>query len=216
VIRLPFAIVARRLLWLPPLFVLGLVLAFVYASTGPALSTYVVTAIPLAGIGLWLTVIAGSCDDDSHRELMAARAGSVARIHAARAVCGAAFVALFSLLCTVLPLVFGVLRYQPPADPHRLPSNAVILASGLALHLAAGLVGVAGGTFLHRPLLQRTPLAALAGVALSALLVFLPPVLAVLRALDRSDPAGAPWFLLAALAIACIAVAFASRLAARR
>jgi hypothetical protein len=187
----------------------------VYAFPGPALSNYALTSLTFPGFGLWFTVLLGSADDDGHREMLAARSGSLMRVHATRAFGAGVILCVLSILCTLAPIAFGVLRYQTRTGPP-LPSSAEILAGGLALHLAAGAIGIAVGTFLHRPLLRRTPVTVLFGVALTALLPVAPPVLDMLRRLDRNDPSTTSAFLAAAVVINAVAVFLASRLAARR
>jgi hypothetical protein len=214
-IRLPLRFFVRRLLWLPPLVLVLIVLALLYATAGPALASYSVSAIVLAPIAMWLTVQVGSADSNAHREMLAARVGSVSTVHTGRALGGVVASIPFVLLCVLMPFLTGMASIRGEGNPP-LPSKVMIVLGGLALHLGGALIGVAIGTFVHRPIVTRTSINAIAGIALVAVLPFVPPVTALLRSLNRNE-IGLVWpFVLACWVLASLCVTLSSAIAARR
>ncbi len=214
-ISLVLAIFWRRLLWLPPALAVLALLSVVYAIPGPALSSYAFVALFLAPISVWITVLVGSCDDNGHREMLAAQLGSIRRAHVERALGATALLLATSALCTVVPVLTSSLRRSGEgADP--LPSNLTILATGFATHFSFCWVGVAVGTLLHRPLVDRTSVAVLAAIALGLALPFVPPVIYVLRELNRNRAGSVPILLVASVCIAAASMAAAATLADRR
>jgi hypothetical protein len=214
-IRLVLAIFARRLTWLPPFVTLVALLAITYGIPGSAMSSYAFVAMFISAFSVWVTVLVGSCDDEGHRQMVVAQLGSIRRAHTERAITTTALVAAAAVLCTLAPVVAGSLRMSAEGDPP-LPSNLVILGSGFAVQFAFGLIGVGVGSFLHRPILQRTAPGALAGIGVGIALPFVPPVLAVLRHLNRNEPDRVVLLLVGAALFAMATVAAASRLAERQ
>ncbi len=214
-VRLPLLLTARRFLWLPPLVIFLIVLAAVYATPGPALAGYSVTAIAFLGLGVWLTVIVGSCDDDAHRELLAARLGSLRLAHAGHALASLVLLGILSVWSSVMPLAAGTMGFQLATNP-KVPAPPTIILTGLAVHMAFGMLGVAFGTFLHRPIVTRTAVAVLVGIGVSSLIPVTSPLIAVLRDLNHENVSTTP-ILLATCAVLCaLAVAGSSLLASRR
>lgn len=213
-IRVPLLITARRLFWVAPLLLFLVVVSAVYATPSPALAGYSLTTLPMPGLGMWLVIAAGSCDDDAHRELIAARVGSVRKVHVGRALVGLCLCAPLIGWATVMPIVAGTLRYQLSTNPP-IPGSLTILVTGLGVHLAFACVGVSFGTFLHRPLVHRPSVAVLAGVAVTAL-VPLTPLISVLRDLNHEDCSTVPALVVLAAALCAAAMTAASSLAARR
>jgi hypothetical protein len=214
-IRLPLLLTTRRFLWLPPLVIFLIVLAAVYATPGPALAGYSVTAIAFVGLGVWLTVITGSCDDDAHRELLAARLGSLRRAHAGRALASLVILIILSVWSTIMPVAAGTMGFQLKTNPP-VPSPTVILLAGLAVHISFGMLGVAFGTFLHRPIVTRTAVSVLIGIGVTALIPVTSPLIGVLRDLNHEQVDTTAVLLVASAIICALAIAASSFLASRK
>ena len=214
-VRLPLLLTARRFLWLPPLVIFLIVLATVYATPGPALAGYSVTAIAFLGLGVWLTVITGSCDDDAHRELLAARLGSVRMAHAGRSLASLILLGILSVWSSVMPLAAGTVGFQLKTNP-KVPAPAIVVLTGLAVHISFGLIGVAFGTFLHRPIVSRTAVSILVGIGVTSLVPVTPPLIAVLRDLNHEKIATTAILLAASIMICALAIAASSFLASRK
>jgi hypothetical protein len=214
-IRLPLLLTARRFLWLPPLVIFLIVIAAVYATPGPALAGYSVTAIAFLGLGVWLTVITGSCDDDAHRELLAARIGSTRLAHAGRALASLVLLGILSIWSSVMPLAAGTVGFQLATNP-KVPAPATILLTGLAVHMAFGMLGVAFGTFLHRPIVTRTAVSILVGIGVTSLIPVTSPLVAALRDLNHEKVSTTPLLLVVSATLCALAVTTSSLLASRK
>jgi hypothetical protein len=213
-IRLPLAFFVRRLLILPPLVLLLITLSVAYAVPGPALSSYALVSLVFAPLGVWVTVLIGSADSDAHREFTTALTGSRKRTHAYRALAAAIVIAAFSAFCAAVPLMIGSIRVNGD-NMAKLPSTLAIIGGGLCVHSACGLIGVGVGTFLHRPILHRTPLSIFFGIGVGIVVPYIPPILSVLRRLNRNDPMTTPLLLIGSTLFVLLATAASSAIADR-
>jgi len=198
----------RSMKWLGPAMLVLLWTSFTAASPGSALSNAGNESFLLVSIAAWLTVGTGNVDDDGHRELLAAAAGSPARLHRSRAAAAFGIANALALAPTIVGVAFAV-------SPARSVNGGVIVGTCVAVQLAAAAIGVAIGTFLHRPVVRHGGYALLASIGVIVVLALLPPVQHVLRDLNDDRAASALVASVIALTIGVGAVALAGALANR-
>ena len=162
----------------------------------------------LVAVTCWITVAIGNIDDDGHRELLAAAAGSPAQLQRRRAI--SAFVG-----ANIVALVVTGAGYASGIDPARSTSQAQIVAGCVLLQLAATAIGVGIGTLLHRPVVRNVGVTLLVAIGALVGLILLPPVQHVLRQLNDDRTGGLIVLTLVALAASAAAVATAGALADR-
>ena len=199
----------RSMRWVAPSLILLTWIALTVSNPGPTLANAGGMFFVVVAVTCWLTIAIGNVDDDGHRELLAAAAGSPARLHRIRAVAALAASNLLSVLGTVACLVAAT----PPTRP---TSELVGIGACLLMQLSGTELGVAIGTLLHRPVMRHAGFTVLLAIAAILGLIPLPPVQSVLRALDHGRTTGV--LLLAALStvVALAATTGAATLAGRR
>jgi len=150
--------------------------SFAVAGSPPALSTAGALVPAFLACGSWITAAIGSMDDRNHRELLAAAAGSPARLHLARSL--TSFAICFGATAICVAFVAATLD-----EPDK---SAIIVASanGTAL-LGASLLAVAIGSWLYPPLIKQRAVAVLAGLAAVIGVGLLPPIGATLKSLGN-------------------------------
>jgi hypothetical protein len=199
----------RSMRWLGPALILLIWTLLAMSDPGPALANAANLFIMLVGVTCWITVVIGNVDDDGHRELLAAAAGSPADLHRSRAI--TAYLAANAI--GAVPTLAGLLATSRPT---RSISEAYIVIACVLMQLAATAIGVAIGTMLHRPVIRHPGITLLASGAALVGLVLLPPVQYVLRQMNDGRTGGVVALTAAAVAVAAAAVATAGTLADRR
>jgi hypothetical protein len=144
------AIRAQR--WTAPALLFLIAVVVLSAGPGPALPVYGVTSAALLPCALWLVVAVINGEDPVQAYITIVTAGSLLRVALAR-------LAVALLACVPLALV-GV--GWPVLTGHHA-TWADVLAGSVA-YLLAALAGVALGSVLSRPVLDRRAWAVLAGV----------------------------------------------------
>ena len=197
----------RSMRWLGPAIIALVWTSFTVASPGAALSNAGNESFMLVAIACWLTVAVGNVDDDGHRELLTAVAGSPARLHRSRALAAFGLVNFLALVPTIAGIAAG--------RPEHARNAGVVVITCILVQLAATALGVAIGTFVHRPVVRNGGLTLLVSVGALVALALLPPVQHVLRDLNDGRAGTACVGGLIALAIGIAAVATAGALANR-
>jgi hypothetical protein len=208
VIVFTLRLAARSTRWLGPAIIVMLAAATTDAGPGTAMTNASGTSILVVIVTCWLTVAIGNLDDDGHRELLSAAAGSRGRLHRDRAI--AAYVA-GNALALVLTIV-GIAVAEHPATS---VSTGVIVAICLLVQLASTAIGVGIGTLLHRPVVRNLGITMLVAVGALVGLVLLPPVQHVLRTLNGDRTGGVVVACVIAIAFGVAAVTAAGALADR-
>lgn len=194
--------------WLAPVLIALIWTSFTVANPGTALSNVSSSFMMLVAVTCWITVAIGNIDDDGHRELLAAAAGSPAHLHRRRAI--SAFVG-----SNVIALVVTAAGFARGISPARSTGQAQIVAGCVLGQLAATAVGVGIGTLLHRPVVRNVGVTVLVATGTLVGLILLPPVQHVLRQLNDDRTGGLIVFTLVALAATTAAVVVAGALADR-
>jgi hypothetical protein len=207
-IRFHLRLVARSTRWLAPTLLAAIWSAFTVASPGPALGNASGSFIMLVAVTCWITVAIGNVDDDGHRELVAAAAGSPARLHRWRALTAYVGANVLALAVTVAGIASGTSATRPVGA-------ARVDVSCVLLELAATAIGVGLGTLLHRPVLRNSGVGVLVAIGGLVGVILLPPVQHVLRQLNDDRTGGLVPLTLAALALGGLCVALSGALAAR-
>jgi hypothetical protein len=141
-------------------------------------------------VGCWLSIIIGSIDDDSHRELVTAAVGSRRRLHVIRI---ATALLITAAAATALSVV-GLLLFSH-ADEW-LPA----IITTFALAWSGALLGAAMGAPLHRPLVRHGATALAISLALLFGFFILPPMQDVLRRGSNDDASRvAPLFVISTI-----------------
>jgi hypothetical protein len=200
-------LLARSGRWIPPALVYLVWLVLVLANPGPALSNAAGMFFAVVVLATWLTVSAGNVDDDPHRDLCAAAAGSPARLHVHRALAVLVPTIAIVAVTAVLTASTGSLEHH---------GRVAVVAASLALLVGAALIGTAIGAFLHRPILRNVAWGFLLAVAAVLAVVFVPPIRHVLRTFDHGGTAGVLLLLPASAAGAAALTWLSATLAARR
>jgi len=200
---------ARSMRWLGPALIVLIWTLLSLSDPGPAIANAANSFIMLVLISSWITVIIGNVDDDGHRELLAAVAGSPANLHRSRAL--SAYLA--ANVIGAVPTVAGILATSRPTRPI---NETYIVIVCVLMQLAATAIGVGIGTMLHRPVVRHAGITLLASVGAIVGLVLLPPVQYVLRQLNNGRTGGVVAMTAVALVVGVISVATAGELADRR
>jgi hypothetical protein len=178
---------ARSQRWVPPVLAYGLWcwvdVAIGGGTARNSLPTFATNAAFLFPIAVWLTVVAGNCEDPVQTAITVATVGSETRVRLAKLT--VAFAA-----CIPLSLFAVVLAWAATGLP-----DAALTAEGLTAHLIAAAGGVAVGAWLIRPLLDRRVWIILAGLMATLTEVtvpHLPPVRQLLVLLEADRPTQVP------------------------
>ena len=202
-------LVVRSMRWLGPGLIALLWTVLSLTDPGPALANAANVFIMLVAVSCWITVVVGNVDDDGHRELLAAIAGSPAALHRSRAT--SAFLAANAI--GAVATVGGLLATSRPT---RSISEIYIVIACVLMQLAATAIGVAFGTMLHRPIVRHFGITLLASTAALVGLVLLPPVQYVLRQMNDGRTGGVVALAAVAIAVGAATVATAGKIADRR
>jgi len=152
-------LLARSMRWVAPAIVFLVACGLVLADPGPLRSSSA-SLFPVQAVVLcWLTIAIGNVDDDGHRELCTAEAGSPARLLVVRSTSALALAVVLAVVVTV-----GLAIVTP--GPR---SSITDLGAVLVVPLAGGVLGIGIGGLLHRPIVRHLGLTVVA--ALGALVV---------------------------------------------
>lgn len=199
---------ARSMRWLGAALLVLIWSSFTISDPGSALSNASSAFMVVVAITCWLTIAVGNVDDHGHRELLAAVAGSPARLQRSRAI--SAYVAGNAI--ALVPTVVGIALAATPSRP---VSNVRIDGACVLLQLAATAIGVGIGTLLHRPVVRNGGVTLLVSIGALVVLVLLPPVQHVLRQLNDDRTGGLLVLSAVALGAGLAAVAASGALANR-
>ncbi len=200
---------ARSMRWLGPVLIAMIWMSFAVTDPGPALGTAANSFILVVAVACWITIAIGNVDDDGHRELLAAAAGSPARLHRARSLSSYAAANVIGTAITVT----GIVVASTPTPPM---SHGKVLGACVVLELAATAIGVGVGSLLHRPVVRHAGATLLVAVGALVGLILLPPVQHVLRQMNDGRIGGLVPFVVVAIAGGAALVAVAAVLADRR
>ena len=206
-IRFTLLLVARSGRWVAPSVVYLVWLVLVLANPGPALSNGASMFFGVLVFGAWIAIVAGNVDDDPHRDLCAAVAGSPARLHVRRSAATVVVGAGVAVLTSFATATTGGLGHRDLLET---------VAGTVAVLVAGALVGNAIGVFLHRPLMGSVAGSLVIAVAAAIAVALLPPVQDVLRDLDHGSLRGVTALLAVAAAVAVLAVLASSIVVDRR
>jgi hypothetical protein len=205
---IPFTIrlVRRSTKWIAPYFLLlvWVLIGTGGGGTGLALSSMLFPAWLI--VSVWLTIITGNIDDDPHRDLLAAAAGSASRLHILRAVS-----VLVAVMCSSVPVTVLVAVVAQPGQ-----STLTVALTSTTMCASAAFIGIGVGTCLHRPLIRHAGLSTLLGVSATLGVMLLPPVQHVHRSLNRGQAFPTLPLLLAAVAWSVSMMLLASQVTLRR
>jgi hypothetical protein len=209
VIAFHLRLLARSMRWLGPVLIAVIWTSFTVSDPGPALGNASSSFMMLVAVACWITVAIGNVDDDGHRELLTAAAGSPARLHRMRAASALVAAGLIALIVTVADIAVGT-------SPSRPINHAQIIGGCLLLGVVATAIGVGIGTALHRPVVRNSGGALLAATGGLVVLILLPPVQHVLRQFNDNRTGGLIVLALVGLTAAAAVVTAAGMLADRR
>jgi hypothetical protein len=200
VIRFTALLLAQSRRWLAPLL-FGLLYTSIAMNPegGGSSASRAAGMLPCYVIvGCWLSIIIGSIDDDAHRELVTAVAGSRRRLHIIRIAAGLLIIGGAATAVSVV----GLLLFSHAQG--LLPA----VTTTFALAWSGVLIGTTFGAPLHRPLIRHGATAFAISLALLFGFFVLPPMQDVLRRGSLDDTSRvAPLFLIATvLAVASTAV----------
>jgi hypothetical protein len=198
----------RSMRWFGAVLIALVWTSFTIASPGPALGNASNAFMMIVGVTCWITVAIGNVDDDGHRELLAAAAGSPGRLQRTRATSA-------YLAGNAIALVSTIIGIALATSPSRPVSHVRIVGACLLLQLAATAIGVGIGTLLHRPVLRNGGVTLLASAGALVGLILLPPVQHVLRELNEDRTDGLVVLAVVALIAGSAAVAASGALADR-
>lgn len=200
-------LVARSARWIGPAIVYLVWLVLVLANPGPALSNAANLFFGVAIAGCWTTMITGNVDDDPHRDLCTAIAGSPARLQLIRTAAALGPTVILAAGTSILIAAAG----------HETRHGVLVVAIASAtLLLAAALIGSTIGVFLHRPVLRNFAWSLILAMAALIGTVLLPPVQDVLRNFNRGQTGGVALLLAGTVATAAGSTAASAALANRR
>jgi hypothetical protein len=179
VIRFTARLLTRSRRWLAPLL-FGLVWTSIAMNPdggGSSVSRAAGMLPCYVIVGCWLSIVVGSIDDDSHRELVTAVVGSRHRLHLIRVAAALLITAAAATTISVIGLVlFSHVDGWLPA-----------LTATFALAWSGVLIGTAFGAPLHRPLIRHSATALAISLALLFGFFVLPSMQDVLRRGSADD-----------------------------
>lgn len=206
-IAMSAALVLRSFRWVAPFVVTALWVLLVLADQGDALTKLSGLAPALLLWGIWLSLIAGRIDDDPHRDLRAAVAGSSARLHVSLAL---STIAISAALVAGLSLIVATTSTEQGR-------NAIeIFATAISTLMAAVVVGTAIGSALHPPVVRQRGFSIILGTAGFVAVLIFPPTERLFRSLEAGDITWGLWAIAPAIPISTIAIGLTSQLAQRR
>ena len=204
--RFALALLARSGRWIPPALVLVTWVVLVVANPGSALDNAANLFFAALVVGVWCTSAIGNVDDDPHRDLCAAATGGPARLATARHAAALVVMAVVVVVAAALAVASG---------SRGGASWPTVIAGAVGLLASGALLGVAAGSFLHRPLLRSTAWTVVLGLVVVMVVALLPPVRDVLRDADHARVGGVAFLFGVSLAAAGIAGWVTAALAAR-
>ncbi len=204
--RFALALLARSGRWIPPALVLLTWVVLVVANPGSALDNAANLFFAALVVGVWCTSAIGNVDDDPHRDLCAAASGGPGRLATARHAAALVVMAVVVVVVAALAVASGTREGA---------SWPTVIAGTVGLVASGALLGVAAGSFLHRPILRSVAWTVVVAVVAIIVIALLPPVRDVLRDADHGDIAGVGVLAIVSVGIAVLAGWSASQLAAR-
>src|SRR4051794_37635970 len=151
--------------WVAPTIVFLLAWGLVMADPGPLRSSSA-SLFPVAAVVMcWLTIAIGNVDDEGHRELCTAEAGSPARLLLVRSLSALVPAVVLAVLVTV-----GLAIVTPSSG-----GAAADLGAVLVVPLAGGLLGIGIGGLLHRPLVRHLGLTVVGAIGALVLTITTTP-----------------------------------------
>lgn len=205
-IRFTLRLYLRSGRWLAPLMLFATWFGFAIVNSPPALTTSSSLVPAILACGTWAAVSVGGLDDRNHRELMAAAAGSPARLHIARALASFVVCVGVALIC----VAYIAIKLDQPD----MSAATVALINGVAL-VAASALAATIGSWLHPPLIAQRAVAVLIGLAVVSAVLWFPPVGATLKSLGNANFGRTFVFGVVSLAVGVVGVAASSRMANR-
>ena len=139
--------------WMAPVLLFVIAAVVLGAGPGPALPIYGATSAALLPAALWLTVAVINSEDPVQAAVTTVTAGGLLRARLARSAVAFGACLPLALLGAAWPLVTG----------H--PAGLTVAAAGLAAHVLTSAAGLAFGSVLSRPVLDRRAWAVVIGVA---------------------------------------------------
>jgi hypothetical protein len=220
VIAFTLRLVSHSGRWFAPFFAWLLWLAIVFSPPGRSLGNAASMFAAFVMWTLWMAGVAGNVDDSPHRDLLAAAAGSAARLHAMRSIAVLGAASVLAAVTTVLNALLSDEAARTAADPVRSVvierSEFYVAAGTLGLLLAGAAIGLAVGTWLQRPILDLGPVVVLVGfVTVSGVLV-LGPVQWVMRGYNASSASRLTSLLPVSCVLCAASVIGAAAVAGRR
>ena len=192
--------------WVGPILMLLVWVVAAIGAGGSGLELASVFFPAYVIVGTWLTIITGNVDDDAHRDLLAAAAGSASRLHVLRST---TVLVMTGVIAVAVAVVVAVM-----AQPGRSTLNVLVVAASVSM--SGLLIGIGIGTLLHRPLLRHRGFSILLATGGCIVVMLLAPIQSVHRSLNNGD-SNTTWLLFAAaLAWAATSVLAASKLTERR
>ena len=204
--RFTLALYARSGRWIPPALLLTTWVVLVVANPGSALDNASNLFFAVLVVAVWCTSTMGNVDDDPHRDLCAASVGGPARLTIVR------HTAALALMMTVV-LVIAALAIA--SGKHTGTSAMTVVSGALGVLVSGALLGVAIGSFLHRPVLRSVAWTAVGAIVAIVIIAILPPVRDVLRDAERAQIGGVGALLAVSVALVVLAAWTAGALAAR-
>ena len=128
-------LVVRSMRWLGAAIIVLIWMLISLSDPGPALANAGSGFLLLFAVTCWITVVTGNVDDDGHRELLAASAGSPGQLHRLRALSAWIAANAIGVVVTLTALVAS-------SDPVRHTSEVAIVAGCVVVQLAATALGV--------------------------------------------------------------------------
>ncbi|OLE21492.1 MAG: hypothetical protein AUG49_21855 [Catenulispora sp. 13_1_20CM_3_70_7] len=157
----------------PTFLYLALLAVLTSNDSGPLVGVYAATAGSLLAAAVWIAVAVANAEDPAARWVALANARRTSDVTAATAVAALLYEAALGIVGLLYPLVSG---------HHTVSASA--LGIGAAAELTCAAVGTGLGLLCARPVIVRTGVSTLTGIALvlSVLLIKeLPPVSPMLR-----------------------------------
>jgi hypothetical protein len=178
----------------------------VVANPGSALDNAANLFFAVLIVAVWCTSAIGNVDDDPHRDLCAATAGGPARLMVSR----------HAAALVVMTVTVGVVAVLGIASGETTAASGPTVVAGTVGLLASGaLLGIAIGSFLHRPILRSIAWVVVIALVAIMVVVLLPPVRDVLHDADHSRIGGVGVLLVVSLVLAGVANWSAAVLTAR-
>ena len=196
----------RSMRMLAPAAAVAVWIAFIMAYPGTAVAAGAALFIGYLVFGCWITIVVGNIDDDPHRYVLTAVAGSRARLHVLRALVALSYCAVLAALTSVLIVV------DVPPRTQQLQTLGALFALGFS----GGAMGVSIGTLLHRPVVFNLALTTLGAVLALVGVIALPPAQHLLYRFGKNELVTVWPLLGASVLLACSAIAAGASIAQMR